>query len=116
MIHFLKILVKVYRRRNVGTDFRPIWAWYVLHETKGLIDQLSGNKIIKDEGNQVISDHICYLLESDIEEKDRILCDGDVFEIYRVFNPNKLNRHFEIYLKKLPAGVWEEMDEDSSDI
>jgi hypothetical protein len=97
--------LKFYRKVNTGTVPSPVWAWAQLYDVYGLMDKQTGNKVIRNEGGVIISDWKCYSEILDITTSDRIVDSTDVFDIVSIHDPNKLNRHYEIDCKYLPAGT-----------
>ena len=70
------------------------------------IDELSSQRAIRKEGDKILADHKIYIdYISDIDIDDRLKVDDDEFKIYRIHNPNRLNRHLEIYCLKMERGT-----------
>lgn len=102
--------VDVYRRENVGTIFHPIYAWGFLEEKQCVKNQLSFKKMIRDEGGKVQADYFFFCDYGDVQGTDRIVDGSNVYEVYRVFDPNELHRHLEIFALLLPEGTLENME------
>lgn len=97
--------VDVYRKTNTGTTFKPVWTWASIYSGAGLIDQLSGTEIVRNEGNTIVADHIIYIDYTDVTNKDRLYSDGKYYEIYSKHDPNGMHDHLEIKCKLLPENV-----------
>ncbi len=96
--------IEVYRKRNAGTDFRPLWVWDLVLSTTGLRDKLSESKIIRNEGGVVLADYVYYTDYADIRSDDRIKAGSSFYDVFNAYDPNDMNDHLEIFCKLLPAG------------
>jgi head-tail adaptor len=97
--------VIILRQTNVGTHIQRDLKWSTLATVSGLLSQLSGTETVRNEGNKIDADYLLYLSITDITTDDRIKIGSIYYSIYRVHNPNLMNRHLEIYLKELPSGA-----------
>lgn len=100
-------------RKSESTGFDPAVVWTLWRSTKGLMDQVSGDEARGEDGKTIISDHKLYMGVVEILLTDRVLYADDVYEIVRIHNPNYRNDHLEIYLKRYPAGMTDEMGIES---
>lgn len=106
--HFNKT-VKICSKTNSGTSFKPVWSWSVLETTTGLLDKLSEKKIIRNEGNKIIADHILIIMPTTIDTANRIIIGTDAYDIYSITNPNMLNHHYEIKMELLASSFYDDM-------
>ena len=95
----------IYRRTNTGNNITPNYQNVLLHSVNCVIDELNSKRVIRKEGDKILADHIIYIdyLE-DIKMRDVIEVGEDKFKIFRIHNPNRLNRHLEIYCLKYERG------------
>jgi hypothetical protein len=66
---------------------------------------MNSKRVIKDDGDKILADSIVYIdYISDLKIRDVIEHNEDNYKIFRIHNPNYLNRHLEIYCLKYPRG------------
>ena len=76
-------------------------TWSLLNEIEGLKDLLSSREIIRDEGGRVLADYKLYIDVIDVIEADVVEIDSLWYDIYSIHNPNEMDRHLELKIKKL---------------
>ncbi len=102
--HFLETL-DIQRRRNAGTEFRPVWYWETIETVRGLIDLLSSREVVRNEAQDILADYFIMMNVTDITEADRILDGDDVYNIYSIHDPNRRGHHLEIKAKLMTPGA-----------
>lgn len=98
-------------RCTVTAGLDPTKVWVVSTTINALLVQSSANRVIKDEGGRILSDHELYCDYMSMTEQDMIQIGTTQYLIYRVDNPNGLHHHLEVYLKRVQLG--NEVDIDS---
>jgi hypothetical protein len=102
----LNISAEISRRSNIGNNVEPNYVWTEITVSDGVLNQLSENKVIRDDGNRILADYILYIdYVSGILPNDRVIIGSDEFEVYRVHDPNNMNRHLEIYMLRDQPGT-----------
>lgn len=109
MNHLYKSEIKVYRKLKTGTGANPTYSWYELHSIKGLVNQLSAGKIIRNEGGAIVADYQVYMDYCDVITPDRIVDGTAVYDIQSIHDPNKMHHHLEITGKLLPVNTLTDM-------
>ena len=99
------ITASILTSTNVGTKIQKDERWAVQESVAGTLNQLSGNEIIKNEGNTVDADYLLYIDVTTIDKDNRVKIGSDTYSVYRIHNPNQMDRHLEVYLKILGDGV-----------
>lgn len=97
----------IIRRVNTGNNVDPVYSDIdVVSDVPGLLDQLSEKKVIRDDGGRIIADHVFFIdYVSGILGTDRAVVGSNEYNIYRVRNPNGMNRHLEIYMLLVQPGT-----------
>ena len=91
----------IYRRTNTGNNVSPNYQNVLLHSVNCVIDELNSKRVIKDDGDTILADSIVYIdYIEDLKMRDVIEFNDDNYKVFRIHNPNNLNRHLEIYCKK----------------
>lgn len=92
--------VKIYRYAT-ETVYPHSKIWSLFDTVEGLKDLLSSREIIRDEGGRILADYKLYIDVIDIIEVDIIEIDNNWYDIYSIRNPNEMDRHLELKIKKL---------------
>ena len=98
--------VSIYRTTNLGTNISPDFQYSLIDSVDCILHKLREDRIIRSEGDKIIADHIIFIdYISTIDINDILAVGGEEFTIHSILNPNKLNRHLEIYCRKNERGV-----------
>jgi len=97
----------IYRATNAGNNVSPDYRKVLLHASLDcLIDEMSQARVIRKEGDKILADTIIYIdYIADLEESDIIKVDSVNYQIKWIRNPNKMNRHLEIYCLNSQEGT-----------
>lgn len=98
--------VAVYTKTNTGTNVIPVVA-YTLEDTLDcILNQLSESKAIRKEGGKVLANYVIFVDYTTIIKQNSIMVVGsEEFSVYRIYNPNEMNDHLEIFCLRNERGV-----------
>jgi len=101
--------INIERKKNVGTNFHPVYDWDILKNVNGMINLLSESEILRDEGGVVLADYALYIETTDIKLSDRIKAtvSGDLYDVFSIHDPNGRGHHYKIKMKLLPTSSGE---------
>lgn len=75
----------------------PTWTEHIPSLELATFDKLSGDEVLASEKLGRTSSHVAIIFEMvDIKSSDRMVIDGDIYNIKDVDNPNSLDRQLEI--------------------
>lgn len=98
----LNTSVAVSRKINIGNNVLPNYSEVSIGTIIMCADQLSANEIVKDGNNKILADYKFYADYSPaVIEGDYLAIESEKFKVFRVHNPNKMNRHIEIYALRI---------------
>lgn len=97
--------VAIYRKTNTGNNVSPDYNYTLIDTVDCIKNQLSENRVIRSEGDKILADHVIFIdYISDIRFTDFMVVGSEYFQIYKVYNPNNMNHHLEIFGLKMEHG------------
>ena len=93
--------------KSSGGDFETTSTWTYVD----CFDCKKSKLSVRIEGNTIVADYIVYCDYTDeIDEEHRIIINETAYDIYDIDDPDDMNHHMEVLVKKLNDSDYEDMD------